>query len=229
MSEATGLVLVHGQVSLALHGLRTSGHGPPLLLLHGLGERTATELPAWAEPWPGPVWGLDFTGHGASTVPNGGGYTAEMLMADADVALAHLGPATVVGRGLGAYIALLIAGARPTVVRGAVLSDGPGLAGGGPVPASGLIAGGVEPSGGSPDPWALVELARDIRPPDYATGFARQATQLSGLEWPIAVCARSRAPWIDAVTSESGVLDTTLPDAIARYARDAESPVADPG
>ena len=52
-------------------------------------------------------------------------------MADADAALAHLGPATVYGRGLGAYVALLIAGARPDLVRGAVLDDGPGLVGGG--------------------------------------------------------------------------------------------------
>ena len=36
--------------------------------------------------WPGPVYGLDFTGHGASTVPVGGGYSAEMLLADADTA-----------------------------------------------------------------------------------------------------------------------------------------------
>jgi len=223
--ESRTELLTHGRVRLALHGLNTSGDGHPLLLLHGLGERTPAELPSWAEPWPGPVWGLDFTGHGASTVPDGGGYTAEMLMADVDVALAALGPATVVGRGLGAYVALLIAGARPTLVRGAVLSDGPGLAGGGPVPAAGLIVSDVESGGASPDPWALVELARDIRPADYATGFARQATQLSGLEWPIAVCARSRTPWIDAVTAEAGVLDTTLPEALALY---AGSPVADP-
>ena len=69
--------------------------------------------PTTSTRWPGPVWALDFTGHGASTVPRGGGYTAEVLMADADAALAHLGPATVLGRGLGAYVALLLAGARP--------------------------------------------------------------------------------------------------------------------
>ncbi len=40
---------------------------------------------------PGPIFALDFTGHGASTVPSGGGYTAEMLMADVDAALAELG------------------------------------------------------------------------------------------------------------------------------------------
>jgi pimeloyl-ACP methyl ester carboxylesterase len=211
-------ILHHGRVSLALHELRSTGDGHPLLLLHGLGERTPRAVPAWLSSWPGPLWGLDFTGHGASTLPVGGGYTAEMLMGDADVALAELGPATVLGRGFGAYVALLIAGARPNLVRGAILTDGPGLAGGGPFPATTVITGGVGSDGVTPDPWALAELARDVRPPDYATGFARQATQLSDLEWPIAVCARSRAPWIDAVASEAGVLDTTLADALAYYA-----------
>ena len=72
---------------------------------------------------------LDFTGHGASTMPIGGGYTAEILMADVDAALDHLDEATVVGRGLGAYVALLISGARADRVRGVVLADGPGLSG----------------------------------------------------------------------------------------------------
>ena len=63
--------------------------------------------PSWTDPWPGPVVGLDFVGHGASSIPNGGGYSAEILLADADTALRHLGEVTVAGRGLGAYIALL--------------------------------------------------------------------------------------------------------------------------
>ena len=98
-----------------------------LLLLHGLGESSPVGAArTWAAHWPGPVAALDFTGHGHSTVPAGGGYTAEILLADADVALAELGAATLVGRGLGAYVALMLAGARPQQVRGAVLCDGPG-------------------------------------------------------------------------------------------------------
>jgi pimeloyl-ACP methyl ester carboxylesterase len=188
-----------------------------VLLLHGLGDRSPGAVPGWLQPWSGAVWALDFTGHGASSSSVGGGYTCEVLMADVDAALAHLGPATVVGRGLGAYIALLIAGARPHLVRGAVLCDGPGTPGGGTGPASGAVMPTVHLTGTTPDPWALVELARDLRPTDYATGFARQATQLSGLEWPIAVCARWRVPWLDAVAGEPGVLDTTLPEALAHY------------
>ena len=102
--------LRHHAVVLALHSVASQGgDAHPLLVLHGLGESAERFHPA-AHAWPGPVWALDFTGHGRSTVPAGGGYTAEVLMGDADIALAHLGPATVLGRGLGAYVALLIAG-----------------------------------------------------------------------------------------------------------------------
>ena len=117
------VMLQHNKVTLALHEVRP-GTGRPLLFLHGLGE-SADMMSTLSVNWAGPVWALDFTGHGESSVPAGGGYSSEILMADADIALRHIGEATVVGRGLGAYIAFLIAGARPTLVRGAVLLDGP--------------------------------------------------------------------------------------------------------
>jgi pimeloyl-ACP methyl ester carboxylesterase len=208
----------NGLVALALHDLGGGDSEPRLLLLHGLGEETPAERPPWTAGWPGSVWGLDFTGHGASTRPAGGGYTAEMLMADADAALAEVGPCTVAGRGLGAYVALLVAGARPTLVRGAVLADGPGMWGGGPVPSSIVLSAATAGVDGTPDPWALAELSRDVRPPDYATGFARQATQLSGLEWPLAVCARARPPWLEAVAAEPGVMESTAVEALELYA-----------
>ena len=75
-----------------------------------LGERSPASVPRWLDGWTGPVAALDFTGHGSSTIPTGGGYTAEAAPADADAALAALGRATVFGRGLGAYIALQLAG-----------------------------------------------------------------------------------------------------------------------
>lgn len=208
--------LRHDKVTLALHPLRP-GAGRALLLLHGRGERSPSAVPPHAAGWPGPVWALDFTGHGDSTVPRGGGYTAEILMADADAALAHLGEATLLGRGLGAYVALLLAGARPTRVRGAVLCDGPGLAGGGPRPVTPSIVRPDPAEVAPPDPYALLDLARDVRPPDYATSFVRQAAQLSGLERPLSVCAVERPDWLAAVVEEPGVECTTPEEALAHY------------
>ena len=209
--------LRHMRVELALHSLR-EGEGRPLLLLHGLGEQTPSSVPVHADDWPGPVHGLDFTGHGLSTVPVGGGYTAEALMSDADAALAEVGPATVFGRGLGAYTALQFAGARPDLVKGAVLADGPGLFGG----ASGattpfvLAPEGLE-AGLSPDPFALLELSRDIRPTDYAMDFLRQAVQLSGLAEPITISAVGRPDWLAAVASDPAVRFAPLDQALAHY------------
>jgi pimeloyl-ACP methyl ester carboxylesterase len=211
------LDLRHGKIVLALHGLRTTTSGRPLLLLHGRGMRSPENVPGAVASWPGPIWALDFTGHGASTVPTGGGYFVEILMGDADHALAELGTATVLGRGLGAYVALLLAGARPKEVRGAILCDGPGLSGGGPRPVTPTVVRPIEAEVGAPDPYALLELARDVRPPDYATTFVRQTTQLSELERPISVCAAERPDWLAAVIEEPGVLVTPLAEALAHY------------
>lgn len=208
-------LLVHNKVRLALHELR-AGVGRPLLLLHGLGEQTPATAPSWTAAWSGPVFGLDFTGHGASTVPMGGGYSAETLLADADVALARLGASTVVGRGIGAYVALMIAGARPQLVHGAVLCDGPGLWGGSTGPASTSYQS-VDPPYSAPDPNALIELSRDLRPPDYASLFVRLALEHAGLTEPIAVTAIVRPPWLAAVADEVGVVTTSITDALALY------------
>jgi pimeloyl-ACP methyl ester carboxylesterase len=209
-------LLRHNKVDLALHRLR-DGTTRPLLLLHGLGEATPPRAPTYVDAWDGPVLGLDFTGHGASTLPHGGGYTAEMLMADVDMVLAHVGPVTVLGRGLGAYIALLIAGGRPDLVRGAVLADGPGLVGGGIRPGSPYVLEAAEASA-TPDPYALFELSRDVRPPDYAQEYVRQAVQWSDLERPIAVATVTRPEWLEAVVAEPGVVEMDVPHALRMYA-----------
>jgi pimeloyl-ACP methyl ester carboxylesterase len=209
--------LLHNRVELALHTLR-EGDGRPLLLLHGLGERTPAQPPRGTEAWAGPVLGLDLTGHGDSTVPTGGGYTAELLMADVDVALAEIGPATLLGRGLGAYVALLLAGARPEVVRGAILDDGPGLLGGASGPTSAHVLVAPPARGGPPDPYALLELSTDVRTADYASVYARHAAERSGLPHPIAVVARARPPWLVGVLDSLLLARTTLEQAIASFA-----------
>ena len=219
-SEVNQVKLRHNKVELALHALR-GGDGPALMLLHGLGERSPARVPAELASWPGPVFALDFTGHGDSTVPRGGGYTSEILMGDVDAALEHIGAATLVGRGIGAYIALLCAGARPKLVRGAILRDGPGLAGGSARPGTPQIPMPDPNAEAPPDPFALVELAADVRPPDYATSFARQAAHLSGLERPISVCTLERPDWLRAVVEEPGVEACECDEALAVYAASA--------
>jgi pimeloyl-ACP methyl ester carboxylesterase len=208
--------LARGRSRLALHELR-AGAGRALLLLHGLGERAPVESPSYLDEWDGPVAALDFTGHGSSTIPYGGGYTAEVLLTDADAALRALGQATVLGRGLGAYVALLLAGARPDSVCGAVLADGAGILGGGNGPGSPLVSGIDTNAVAPPDPFALGELSRDVRPPDYAASFARLATQASPFEQPIAVSAVNRPEWLEAVVREPGVVALPLAAALALY------------
>ncbi len=156
-------------------------------------------------------------------IPRGGGYTAELLLGDADAALAALtdgdptSTITVVGRGLGAYIALQLAGARAAQVHGAVLVDGPGLAGGPTGPTSQSFFS-LPSSTATPDPYALVELGRDLRPPDYAALFVRLALAGSTLEEPIAVSSVFRPEWLEAVVKEHGVLDIPLAEALTLYA-----------
>jgi pimeloyl-ACP methyl ester carboxylesterase len=211
------VTLRHNRVDLVLHKLR-DGVGRPLLHLHGLAERSPGTVPEYLAAWPGPVWALDFTGHGGSTVPSGGGYFAEVLMADADAALAHIGPATVFGRGLGAYVGLLVAGARPDLVRGAILDDGPGLSGGGIEPGTSYIQTELLQTPGPPDPYALLEFSRDVRPPDYAATFARLAATMSGLDVALAVVGSVRPPWLAAAASEPGVQEMTHAQAVDLFA-----------
>jgi pimeloyl-ACP methyl ester carboxylesterase len=141
-------------------------------------------------------------------------------MGDADTALRHLGPVTVYGRGLGAYVGLLVAGARADLVRGTMLVDGPGLVGGGIRPGSPFIVT-IEPdaAGRAPDPYALAELSRDVRPPDYAMTYVRHAVEYGELDTPFAVCTVVRPEWIEGIVGEPGVVECTIAEALSLYAR----------
>ena len=78
------------------------------------------------------------------------------------------------------------------------------------------LVSGTDPD--APDPFALAELSHDVRPDDYATTYARQALQFSGLDAPIAVAAVVRPPWLAAVVDEPGVVVEPVDVALARYA-----------
>jgi pimeloyl-ACP methyl ester carboxylesterase len=169
----------HGRIALELHEL-AGGSGEPLLLLHELGGCT-DDWRHLADVWPGPVYALDFCGHGASDWVKGAAYTPELLVADADAALGVVGQAVLAGAGLGAYVALLLAGTRSDTVPAALLCPGKGLDGGGATPEEidllppfqGLERNGRTSADGY-DPHVCI-LDHDVRPPDYASAFAARA------------------------------------------------------
>jgi pimeloyl-ACP methyl ester carboxylesterase len=156
----------------------------------------------------------------------GGAYFPELLAADADAALAELGAAAVAGRGVGAYVALLLAAARPEAVPAALLLPGAGLEGGGalPQPAAGRTRAappdlpadpGVWTAVGVPDP-ALVLCEADLRPVDYAEQMAARARCLLLLE-----NGGARPPWWQAVRRAARA--RALDDAHTAFAALAEA------
>lgn len=190
--------LTVGRLRLALHTLRPAtdeDKAVPLLLLHGLGERSPPQVPTECRAWPGSVLALDFTGHGQSSVPMGGGYTCEALMVDVVTAVKAVGPCTLVGRGLGAYVALMAAAACADLLRGTVLRDGPGLAGGGDGSLSPWLPSVAAPPLSSPDHHALADLATDVRHPAAAARWAQLAREASPLKAPVHFCLSERPLW----------------------------------
>lgn len=192
------MVIRSGRIDLELHTL-AEGNGPALLLLHQLFGSSRD----WGRlRWPGPVFGLDFPGHGVSQRTRGGAYDPELLVSDADAALAQLGSAFIAGTGLGAYVALLLAGSRPAAVPGALLLPGRGLDGGGSEPKwahradDWRVVRPGEPLDGF-DPLART-LRGDPRPIDYARAYADAANRLFLLEDHTA-----RPPWWQAVAGST--------------------------
>ncbi len=213
--------LMHGRVPLWLEPV-SEGSGPSLLLLHGLGGSSGD----WAgaegvSSWAGPVFALDFPGHGRSGVCRGGAYSAEWLAADAAVALDRIGSAAVAGMGLGAYVALLLAGAQSDRVPAALLASGHGLEGGGPEPDVKPVRD-VSPEtvdlvpGLSTSPRIdprVYRLEEELRPPGYARELAEAAPRLflleDGLARPVWWEALRGIPTVEAV---DGHLSTGLAD-----------------
>ena len=210
--------LRHGRIGLALHQLRP-GAGRPLLLLHGLGEQSPTEVPAASAAWPGPVCALDFTGHGCSDAPRGGGYTAEILMGDVDAALgaprrgddrrsrgrrvrraarrrrpAHPGP----GRGAGRRSRSGRGRSQPRVAVARA-------------PARGRRR--VRPIPSRSSSWPATSGRRTTRSPMCASRCSsRGSTTRSRSRRPFG------PPWLEAVAGEMGVLEEPVATALGRYA-----------
>jgi pimeloyl-ACP methyl ester carboxylesterase len=101
--------------------------GPPMVLLHGGGDRWQDFLPLFpslATRWH--VYALDMRGHGASgRVP--GQYRPEQYVADIAAFLETrlTEPAVLFGHSLGGWVALLTAAADPDGVRALILGDPP--------------------------------------------------------------------------------------------------------
>jgi pimeloyl-ACP methyl ester carboxylesterase len=210
--------LLHGRVAIELHTLKPT-KGRPLMLLHALGASSET-WPASVLSWShGPVYGLDFAGHGESGRVRGGAYYPEYFLADADLALEQIGePCALVGAGVGAYVALLLAGARADQIPSALLLEGVGLEGGGAVPGhdvdqpaaersiegfEGFVAAASNSYLTGTDPL-VAQCERDMRPVDYVTSYAESAKPLLfssrvGLDVPVPIW------WQTAVEANRGV------------------------
>lgn len=184
--------LINGRTSLHLRQL-DEGSGTPLLLLHDLfgsmGDWQSHPLEeAVGEAWDGPVWALDFAGHGDSAWRPGGAYYPELFATDANAALEEIGSACVAGIGLGAYVALLIAGARAEKVPGSLLLPGTGMEGGGQEPAVtpnpeslqklARAHGGTETASDTATDPRVILAENDIRPVDYACSFGTRSAGL---------------------------------------------------
>ena len=197
----------HAQVDArAAPRCAATANGPALLLLHGLGERSPAR--AAREPRaPGPVPSARSTSpatarrrcRAAAATPR------SVLMGDADAALARArrGDAASAAGSAPTWRCCSPARARGRCAARSSATD----------PASPAAVPARQPrdplrrsaAQAPPDPFALVELARDVRPPDYATTFVRLATELSGLARPVSVCAVERPEWLRAVLEEPGV------------------------
>lgn len=151
-------------IELGHHSTGEPDDGPPVLLLHALGESTAT----WAtfeRQLPRHSIALDLRGHGTS--PHAGDYTLTTMAGDVlDFMDRHdHGTVDLVGHSLGGAVALHVAMRAPDRVRRMVLED---IA---PPPHEPVPLPEVEPAPDEPVDfdWAVVKAVKHlVRTPDPA-------------------------------------------------------------
>jgi pimeloyl-ACP methyl ester carboxylesterase/GNAT superfamily N-acetyltransferase len=170
MSRSTSLYQVNG-VLLACESSGPAG-GPPLLLLHALGEDRTT----WrhvADVFAGDGWrtlAVDLRGHGDSGHP--GAYAFESMRDDVLALLDELriDEVTLVAHSMGTVVACLIAMDRPRTVRRLVLEEGPL-----PFPADPPRPVPPAPDGPTPYDWRVVPaiaVQRNAPPARHWDGLA---------------------------------------------------------
>ena len=150
----------------------------------GSARRRPTTCRRGSTRGPGPVAALDFTGHGRVDDPASAAATRPRSCSPTPTSPSPSSARRrVFGRGLGAYIALMLAGSRPADVVGAILADGPGLAGGATFPTSQSFfamppaerpARSLRARRAEPRP-APARLRRGVRPPRARRLAARRA------------------------------------------------------
>jgi len=119
-------ISVKGSEGLALHLLRWSSEGVPMLLIHGFGN----DAHIWDDFAPTvasayQVLALDLRGHGDSAWSEEGHYDYEHHLADLDAVTDALGieRMVVIAHSLGGRISMLYAGAHPEKLAGLVIVD----------------------------------------------------------------------------------------------------------
>lgn len=111
----------------------TVGSGPPVVLLHGMGDDSSVWDETVAElAGDFACTAVDLPGHGRSSAPdNPAAYEREAVLDAIDEVLEQTGPALLVGHSLGGYLALahrITRGDGPAAAPGLVLvSAGPGF------------------------------------------------------------------------------------------------------
>ncbi|MEU8569087.1 alpha/beta hydrolase [Streptomyces pathocidini] len=126
VTGADGVRLAAWEFADPPKGGREDETSPGVLLLHGLMGRAAhwAGTARWLSASHRAV-ALDQRGHGQSGKPEGGPYTREAYVADAEAVVEQLGlaPVTLVGHSMGALTAWQLAARRPDLVRALVICD----------------------------------------------------------------------------------------------------------